>query len=340
MTDPPYDLEARSTRRGHRTWVGSLAHTTETCDEGSTNVITDVATTVPTGDSVALPGIHTRLKRRRLLPAEHLVDSGCTSVVLHDTAARAPRVTMVGPVKTDNSRQRKTGDGFARENFIIDFDRREVTCPNGQASGNRNELPAMAPYTVVRFDTRHCGPCPERSSCTSGAARTVNFLPRRLHEFQGRNRADQQDPQGQRLCASRSGVEGTMNELVNGHRMRRCRYHGVAKAHVQHALTAIAVTIERFSAQEPEDAAYRPPFTDGVPAVPRRQRIAPAPLVAPRTMIKNAKGPRQNQAQPHRSGARRVWCSPRRCTCLQPSTSAWQVERAIGAATGRTCLRC
>ncbi|WP_258308802.1 transposase [Streptomyces sp. NWU339] len=82
--------------------------------------------------------------------------------------------------------------------------------------------------------------------------------PRRLHEFQARNRADQQDPQWQRLYASRSGVEGTMNELVNGHRMRRCRYHGVAKAHVQHVLTAIAVTIERFSAQEPADATYRP----------------------------------------------------------------------------------
>ncbi|MGW1550850.1 IS1182 family transposase [Streptomyces sp. NPDC002346] len=256
--ESPYDLEARYTRRGHRTWVGYLAHATETCDEGSVNVITDVATTVPTGDSVALPGIHTRLKRRRLLPTEHLVDSGYTSVVLHDTAARAHRVTMVGPVKTDNSRQRKTGDGFARENFIIDFDRREVTCPNGQVSGNWNELPAMAPYTVVRFDKRHCGPCPERSSCTSGAARTVNFLPRRLHELQARNRADQQDPQWQRLYASRSGVEGTMNELVNGHRMRRCRYHGVAKAHVQHVLTAIAVNIERLSTQEPEDSTYRP----------------------------------------------------------------------------------
>ncbi|MGW9032023.1 transposase [Streptomyces sp. NPDC055722] len=233
-------------------------HLTETCDEGSVNVITDVATTVPTGDSVALPGIHTRLGRRRLLPAEHLVDSGYTSVVLHDIAARTHRVTMVGPVKTDNSRQHKTGDGFARENFIIDFDQREVTCPNGQVSGNWNELPAMAPYTVVRFDKRQCGPCPEKSSCTSGAARTVNFLPRRLHELQARNRADQQDAQWQRLYASRSGIEGTMNELVNGHQMRRCRYRGVSKTHVQHVLTAIAVNIERLSTQEPTDTTYRP----------------------------------------------------------------------------------
>lgn len=59
--ESPYDLDARYTRRGHRTWVSCLAHATETCDEGSINVITDVATAVPTGDSVALPGIHTRL---------------------------------------------------------------------------------------------------------------------------------------------------------------------------------------------------------------------------------------------------------------------------------------
>ncbi|TJZ93593.1 IS1182 family transposase, partial [Actinacidiphila oryziradicis] len=65
-----------------------------------------MATTVPTGDSVALPGIHTRLGRRRLL-TEHLVDTGYTSVALHDTAARTHRVTMVGPLRTNNSRQRK-----------------------------------------------------------------------------------------------------------------------------------------------------------------------------------------------------------------------------------------
>jgi hypothetical protein len=55
----------------------------------------------------------------------------------------------------------------------------------------------------------------------------------------------------------RSGVEGTVNEIVNDHQMRRCRYRGTAKAHVQHALTAIAVNIERLSTQEPTDT-YQP----------------------------------------------------------------------------------
>ncbi|WP_405639002.1 IS1182 family transposase [Streptomyces sp. NBC_00019] len=260
--ESPYDLEARYVRRGHRTWTGYLAHATETCDEGSVNVITDVATTAPTGDSVALPGIHTRLKRRRLLPAQHLVDGGYTSVTLMDTAARTHHIEVIGPVSPDNSWQRKAGTGFSREDFTVDFDRRQVTCPGGKVSGNWTEPPAQAPYTVVPFDTRHCSPCPHRASCTRSndprKGRTVYFLPRRLHDLQAQNRADQQDPQWQRLYASRSGVEGTMNELVNGHRMRRCRYHGVAKAHVQHVLTAIAVNIERLSTQEPEDSNYRP----------------------------------------------------------------------------------
>ncbi|MFG2177505.1 transposase [Streptomyces abikoensis] len=115
----------------------------------------------------------------------------------------------------------------------------------------------MAPCTVVPFDKRQCQPCPESSLRTRGAARTVNFLPRHLHEIQARNRADQHDDQGRRLYASRSGVEGTVHELVTGHRARRCRYHGTAKTHVQHIFTAIAINIERLSEQEPENSTYR-----------------------------------------------------------------------------------
>jgi hypothetical protein len=48
-----------------------LIHVTESCDNDSVNLITDLVTTRPTKDTEALPGIHDRLGRRRLLPAEH-----------------------------------------------------------------------------------------------------------------------------------------------------------------------------------------------------------------------------------------------------------------------------
>jgi len=79
----PYDTTARYVRHSHIiSWKGFAAHLTETCAPDSVNVITDVATTsAATNDAQALPGIHARLARRGLLPAEHLVDGGYTSLV-------------------------------------------------------------------------------------------------------------------------------------------------------------------------------------------------------------------------------------------------------------------
>ncbi|MFB7337119.1 transposase [Streptomyces adustus] len=56
----------------------------------------------------------------------------------------------------------------------------------------------------------------------------------------------------------RSEVEGSIEEFVDGHRGRRCRYRGLAKTHVQHALTALAIHVERLSLREPADGPYRP----------------------------------------------------------------------------------
>nr|WP_255345016.1 hypothetical protein [Streptomyces avermitilis] len=62
-------------------------------------MITDVATTsAATNNGQALPGIHTRLARRGLLPAEHLVDGGYTSLVHLERAEREHQITVSGPL--------------------------------------------------------------------------------------------------------------------------------------------------------------------------------------------------------------------------------------------------
>ncbi|MEU4351747.1 transposase [Streptomyces sp. NPDC023838] len=104
-----------------------------------------------------------------------------------------------------------------------------------------------------------CDPCPVRTSCTRGvAARTINFLPRQLHELQARNRAEKEDSAWRRLYVSRSGIEGTMSEFVHGHQARPCRYHGLTKTQVQHVLTALAVNIERLSLEGPDGRTRHP----------------------------------------------------------------------------------
>nr|WSX48310.1 transposase [Streptomyces sp. NBC_00974] len=50
-----------------------------------------------------------------------------------------------------------------------------------------------------------------------------------------------------RLYGLRPGAEGGIEEFADGHRGRRCRHRGLAKAHVQRVLTALAINVERQS---------------------------------------------------------------------------------------------
>jgi hypothetical protein len=79
--------------------------------------------------------------------------------------------------------------------------------------------------------------------------------------LQLRVRAEQQTPDWHTRYAVRSGAEATINEFAHGHGMRRCRYRGQPKAHLQHVFTAIAVNIERLSGLPPtgEKPLPRPP---------------------------------------------------------------------------------
>jgi hypothetical protein len=106
----PYDLEARWAIRGDARWTGYLVHVTETCDaDDSVNLITDVATTGPIRDSQTLPDIHARLSARRLLPAEHLVDSGYVT----QPCSTAPPATTRS-VSSDRSRPAASGRRSSR----------------------------------------------------------------------------------------------------------------------------------------------------------------------------------------------------------------------------------
>ncbi|WP_329327304.1 IS1182 family transposase [Streptomyces mirabilis] len=261
----PYDTTARYVRRWHIIrWKGFAAHLTETCASGSVNVITDVATTsAATNDAQSLPGIHTSLARRGLLPAEHLVDGGYISLVHLERAEREHQVTGSGPLPGNPTRQHRRNQGFDRDDFHHDFDRRQVTCPRGQVSQGWHgpyptSSPTAAPLIVARFTKGQCQPCPDCPRCTSSreSARNVGCRPRELRDLQARVRSDQQTPEWKACYAVRSGVEGTINEFAHGHGMRRCRCRGQPKAHLQHVLTAIAVNIERLSGLSP---AEKPP---------------------------------------------------------------------------------
>ncbi|WP_260470810.1 transposase [Streptomyces sp. RP5T] len=119
-------------------------------------MIADVATTAATThDSQVLPGIHTRLARRGLLPAEYLVDAGYTSLPHLAQAAREHQVTVSGPLKSNPTRQHRRGEGFARDDFHIDYDKQQVTCPQGQVgAGWHGPYPTSSPTAAFLIVAR------------------------------------------------------------------------------------------------------------------------------------------------------------------------------------------
>ncbi|MBB5938613.1 transposase [Streptomyces zagrosensis] len=71
----------------------------------------------------------------------------------------------------------------------------------------------------------------------------VSFLPRELYDIQSESRTEQQTQEWLSRYSLRAAIEGTINEFVSGHGMRRCRYRSEETTHVQHVLTAIAVNL-------------------------------------------------------------------------------------------------
>jgi transposase len=78
MISSPYDPDARYSIKWDTEWTGYRVHLTETCDEDTPNLITDVATApAPTVDHAETAAIQDRLAERGLTPSEHIVDNLC-----------------------------------------------------------------------------------------------------------------------------------------------------------------------------------------------------------------------------------------------------------------------
>jgi hypothetical protein len=188
-----------------------------------------------------------------------------------ERAGREHRVTLTGPLPGNRTRQHRVQEGYARDDFRADYDRREVTCPQGQVSkGGTAPTPRPGP-TPPRSSWRaspraSASPAPPGPPAPPPATASAPWAspPRELYELQARNRADQQDPAWHKRYAVRSGIEGTVCELARGHSMRHCRYRGQPKAHLQH------VHRHRGQHRTPQPAASRrehiPATTDGLPA--------------------------------------------------------------------------
>lgn len=183
----PYDPPARYAHQRSTTWVGYKVHLSETCDEETPHIITNVHTDKAIiNDHNALPQIHQQLSQSELLPEKHLVDAGYIEATLLVDSRREYDMDLIGPVHGNGRWQYEQGHGFDISHFVVDWERQEVTCPAGKKSSRLKPMVDGRGNSVLgaAFRKADCVKCPSLAQCTKAKAqrRTINLKPQELHK--------------------------------------------------------------------------------------------------------------------------------------------------------------
>lgn len=196
--------------------------------------------------------LHAALAGKSLLPRTHFIDAGYVDADLLLDIGAEHEVELISPIRPDASWQAKAGQGYDISAFRIDWDAQVVTCPQGHKS--INWLPGVDDWGTKRvqavFADRVCRACPSRSLCTRAkvASRRLTFRLEERHEAIQRARRHQQTPQWRALYGVRAGIEGCLSQAMRLCGLRRSRYVGLAKAHLQHVASAAALNVVRLDA--------------------------------------------------------------------------------------------
>jgi transposase len=245
----PYDPEARCKTKRNTTWIGYAVHLTETCEDDTPNLITQVTTTSSSvDDHTMLAPIQADLAARDMVPSEHYVDSGYVDAQALVDSQRQ-QIRLVGPMQADGSWQARTPNGITNAQFVLDWDAQQAVCPEGKLSrtwqactdGHGNA------GIVVVFAQKDCLNCGRRPECTRGQkqGRQLMLRPREQHLALLSARAWQETADFKAQYARRAGVEGTFTQANRRGDLRHARYIGVAKTHLQNVIIAVALNLLR-----------------------------------------------------------------------------------------------
>jgi transposase len=132
---------------------------------------------------------------------------------------------------------------------MIDWEAQQAHCPQGHTSVHWRPGHNVSgdPVIRIRFDGATCRACPTRQECTSAQAapRQLTVSPQAHHEVLQAARQRQGTPQFKAQYALRAGVESSLSQGVRCFDLRRSRYRGLARTHLQQLLTATAMNVVR-----------------------------------------------------------------------------------------------
>jgi transposase len=237
----PHDPEARYANKRDTSWTGYKVHITETANEqGEVNFITDMTTTnASERDSETLSQIQKNTETRDVKPEEHFVDKG---YVTGDNLADSQKhgIHLMGEASPLSNKGLFTAD-----DFTIDYESKQATCPSGCVSTSWNQLETDKHKGGIQISFgSQCQSCPLRNKCTTNkSGRKLRIS--QHHNLMKQRRAESMTASFKESMKRRPPVEGTISEMTRSHGLRRSRYKGVLKTHFQNLIIGATVNLKR-----------------------------------------------------------------------------------------------
>jgi len=202
-------------------------HLTETCDDDSPRLITNVHTTESTDQDVdAVAPIHESLSAKGQLPEEHIVDAG---YVDSDSVVRSRNdygVDLMGPMRTNVSWQAREGNGYSSDDFQIDWEHKKAICPQGIVSDHWRPAKDRfrKPIIYIRFPQSQCSVCESRSLCTrsKNGYRAISIRPQAQYEALQEARKREKTQEWKAEYTRRAGIEGTNSQGIRSFGLNDC----------------------------------------------------------------------------------------------------------------------
>lgn len=255
-----------------------MVHVSETCEDTTPHLLTHGQTTsAAVHEAMCTDDIPQALTEKDLTPQEHLVDAAYVDAALLVQSRQEYGIDLLGPTRANASGQTKVDGAYDIDQFEIDWDHQQVRWPQGKWASAWRERhdPSGRVSIVVPFRQGDCQACEARALCTRAKqARYLRFHPREQHEALEAARARFSTDAGRELYKRRAGIEGTLSQGVRAFGLRRTRYRGIDKTHLQHVAIATAINVERLVAW----------FTGQPRATTRTSRfaaLAPTPAMGP-----------------------------------------------------------
>jgi transposase len=251
--ESPYDADARYRHKRDTSWTGYMVHVSETCEPTAPHLLTHVHTTPATvHEAQCTTPIQQALLDKELPPREHFVDAAYISAELLVHSCNEQGITLRGPTRPRQGWQQQVAGAYTLEQFTVDWEQQQVSCPQGKRSGSWQEhvTPDGHPSIMVSFRRQDCHACPTRPLCTQSQQhmRRLRLPPREQYEALAAARTWYGSEEGIERYKQRAGVEGTLSQGVRAFGLRRTRYRGLPKTHMQHVAIAAAINVDRIVA--------------------------------------------------------------------------------------------